>query len=345
MICSDLFIALSSAALAVAFITMESVPTWFIYCIIFARGIGMVFHGISFQASIPLFTPTDKLVQVGGWGQIVNGAANLIGPALGALLIMHLSMEYVMYVDIFGAVSAVVCLLLVKFEDVAKNAEEQAKSDFGGEFKQGIRTLKANKPLLIATTHGTITGSLYFPLNALFLLLVAAHYGGTELQASYVEVAAAAGVIIGALIIGKIGDIKYKLRTFSLSIIFVGISTFIMGILPSSLFGFCVVLVLLFGIAIPFFQVPYNTYVQTYIPKEEMGRVFSVYFMLCCIGNPIGLLLDGPIGDKIGVASMFVYLGILLALNGLICLIRVRLPEKDFIRDYNKNNSSENNII
>lgn len=42
------------------------------------------------------------------------------------------------------------------------------------------------------------------------------------------------------------------------------------------------------------------------IPQEELGRVTSLIYTLCYIGNPLGIAVAGPIGDAIGVDRLFV---------------------------------------
>lgn len=331
MMFADGGIAVSSVVLAVAFLMPSPPPVWIIYLMLFVRGIGSVFHNISMQAAIPLFVPEEELVKAGGWGQFVNGAGNLIGPALGALLITYMDMEYVMLVDILGAAFAVFCLLLVKINDPKKEYKAEEAPDFWKEFKHGLHVLKRNKSLYRATPHYVLTGFFYMPVNAMFLLLIAAHYGGTELQASYAEIAAAVGAILGSVLIGFCGKIKRKLSMFSFSVIAIGSCILVIGALPASFFWICIILTLFVGIGIPFFNVPFNAFMQESIPSEEIGRVSSLLYTLSCVANPLGLILAGPIGDRIGVDSLFVGIGVLLLINGILSVIMVRKSEKEYL--------------
>jgi len=180
-------------------------------------------------------------------------AGNLIGPALGALMILHMDMAHVMLVDIVGAVFAIVCLASVKLTDPKKEYTEKDSPNFTAEFLQGLQASKHNIPLYRSMPHYILTGVFYMPVNALFLLLVVSHYHGSELLAGYMEAAAALGVILGSVLIGRFGDIKRKLTIFSLATAAVGLLTFIVGILPPQLFWFAVIVVLALGIVIPFF--------------------------------------------------------------------------------------------
>lgn len=338
MIIADGGIAVSSIVLAIGFLFTEIPALALIYTILFIRGTGTVFHGIAMQAAIPLFVPETELVKAGGWAQFVNGAGNLIGPALGALLIANIDMEYVMLVDILGAVFAIICLMITKLHDPKKEYTKGEQPAFRAEFRQGLSTLRQNVPLYRSLPHYIITGILYMPVNALFMLLVVSHYGGSELEASYMEIAAGLGVIIGSVVVGQFGTMKRKLTVFSSAIAVIGIFTMIIGLLPPSLFWIGVITVLILCVIVPFFNVPFGAYAQESVPKEELGRVTSLIYTLCYIGNPLGVAVAGPIGDAIGVDRLFVFIGILLFFNGLLCLLRIRTPERNYVEQRNTAN-------
>lgn len=331
MMIADGGIALSSIILAAAFIMPSPPSNILIYIMLFVRGIGTVFHGISMQAAIPLFVPGEELVKAGGWAQLVNGAGNLIGPAIGALLIKFLDMEYVMLIDIVGATFAIICLLCVKLNDPKKEYTKNEKPNFSDEFRHGLKALKKNKPLYRTIPHYVITGFLYMPLNALFMLLVVAHYGGGETEASYMEIAIGLGMILGSIIVGQFGKMKRKLTVFSLATAAMGGFAFVVGALPPALFWAGVVVTFVWGIVIPFFSVPFGAYAQESILPEDMGRVTSLIYTLCYIGNPLGIAVAGPIADMVGINNLFMAIGILLVANALLCVLFVWKPETEYV--------------
>lgn len=331
MMISDGGIALSSIVLAVAFMMPIQPSNILIYIILFVRGIGTVFHGISMQAAIPLFVPGKELVKAGGWAQLVNGAGNLIGPVIGALLIKFMDMEYVMLVDIVGAILAIICLMCVKLNDPKKEYTKEEKPDFWGEFRHGLKALKKNKLLYRTIPHYVITGFLYMPLNALFMLLVVNYYGGGEAEASYMEIAIGLGMILGSIIVGQFGKMKRKLTIFSLATAIMGSFAFIVGALPPTLFWFGVIITFVWGIVVPFFSVPFGAYAQESILPEDMGRVTSLIYTLCYIGNPLGIAIAGPIADIVGINKLFMTIGILLVINALLCVLFIWKLETEYL--------------
>lgn len=100
MILADGFIALSSIALAIAFWAFGNPPTWFVYLILFLRGIGSSFHFPALKAIIPTLVPQDKLVKAGGWSTFIISGSNILAPMLGSVLIGFFDMYAVVLVDI-----------------------------------------------------------------------------------------------------------------------------------------------------------------------------------------------------------------------------------------------------
>lgn len=332
MMLADGFIALSSLVLVAAFMLGEP-SIWLIFAILFARGVGTVFHGISMQAAIPLFVPLTELVKAGGWAQMINGAGNLIGPFLGAILIAHLDMQYVVMVDVVGAILAILCLLCVNLNDPKKEYTVAEKADFKQEFKLGIVALRKNKPLYKTLPHYVATGFLYMPINALFMLLVIEHYMGTEDAASAMEVAVGLGMIVGSFIIGKFAKMKYKLMVQAIDTAILGGFAVVIGALPPHLLPLAIGITFVWGITVPFFSVPFGAYAQESIPPEELGRVTSLIYTLCYIGNPLGIAVASPIADVIGVDVLFVILGVLLIINGMLCFVRVKSSEIEYVQN------------
>ena len=68
MMVADGAIAVSSLILAFIFMQTSTPSHLIIYIILFIRGIGTCFHGISMSAAIPLFVPREELIKAGGWG-------------------------------------------------------------------------------------------------------------------------------------------------------------------------------------------------------------------------------------------------------------------------------------
>ncbi len=327
MILADGFIALSSFLLALAFLYFESPPIWFIYTILFLRGLGGTFHMPAIQSTIPTLVPQSELTKAGGWASFVTSGSNILAPMLGAVLMDMTSIGLVMLVDILGAIFAIICLLFVTIPDIREDMEKEENS-FKTQFKQGLLAIKKDKPLTTTLPHYVLVGILYFPLSSLFPLLVLTHYQGSALHNGLVDTIFSIGMLISSFILGLYKGVNKKLMLFSFSIVLLGICSSAVGILPSSYFLLCLFFCFLIGVSSTLFNVPFYAYVQSSIEPQKMGRVMSLLLTICTIANPIGLLIAGTFSDLAGVNNWFIATGILFIINGFICLLRIKDFEK-----------------
>lgn len=330
MILADGFIALSSISLALAFLYLGNPSIWFIYLILFLRGLGGTFHMPAMQATIPTLVPQSELTKAGGWASFVTSGSNILAPMLGAVLMDMTSISVVMLVDILGAMFAIICLLLVKIPDIRENMEKQ-KNNFKNEFKQGFSAIKEDKPLTTTLPHYVLVGILYFPLSSLFPLLVFTHYQGSAIHNGIVDTIFSIGMLISSLLLGLYKGLNRKLMVFSVSIMLLGICSSAVGILPSSFFWLCLIFCFFMGVSATLFNVPFYAYVQSSIAPQKMGRVMSLLLTICTIANPIGLLIAGSFSELVGVNNWFIATGVLFVLNGLVCFFRIRTPEKEYL--------------
>jgi len=75
------------------------------------------------------------------------------------------------------------------------------------------------------------------------------------------------------------------------------------------------------GIALPFGQIPINTYLQAVVPDAYRGRVNSLMAMATFGVQPLTIGLSGFLLPKIGPAAMFLLMGGGMGLAGLLGLL------------------------
>ena len=328
MMLADGLTALSSALLAIVFWLHGDAPVWFIYTILFLRGVGTTFHAPAIRAAIPTFVPAEQLTKAGGWSSFITSGSNLLGPMLGAVLMEMLPVVAVMMIDILGAVFAIVCLMFVRIPDVPRQSE---KIHFAQDMKDGIRALTGNRLLMAGLPQIVLVGILFMPLNSLFPLLVLTHFGGGALHNGAIDVCFASGMLLSSVIIGIWGGMKRKFKMISISIIVIGFAAVIIGLLPSSAFWALIICVFVMGHMATYFNVPFYAYVQESTAPELLGKVMSLILTFFTLANPIGLALAGPLSDIIGVNQWFLYSGIALAAVGVLSLLRTHRHESTFL--------------
>ncbi len=320
MMLADGFVALSSAALALTFL-FGTPSVEFIYVVLFMRGLGGTFHSPAMQAAIPMLVPEDQLVKANGWGQFINSGCNMAGPVLGAAMMGIFSLAGIMLVDIFGAAMAITTLLFVKIPDVPNRTE---KLHMLGDIKQGLRAIAGNKPLIMVSIPVLISCVMYMPLNALFPLLVSSHFGGTEWHTSLAELLFALGLLTASVVLGVFGKNRRQFLLISLSLVGLGATVLLGGLLPPGWFFVFAGLAFIMGCMGTFFSTPYMAFIQRTVDPAVLGKVISLGVSLMGLAMPIGLLAAGPGSELIGVDGWFVLSGALLVLVGAVSLVLTR---------------------
>jgi DHA3 family macrolide efflux protein-like MFS transporter len=65
------------------------------------------------------------------------------------------------------------------------------------------------------------------------------------------------------------------------------------------------------GLSLPIINALYQTFIQTVVPADKMGRITSIDHSLSMSISPIGTLLSGPLAELLGIGNLFLYSAIL----------------------------------
>ncbi|MCL1918510.1 MAG: MFS transporter [Peptococcaceae bacterium] len=337
MMVADGLVAVSSVILAAAFLMMEMPPVWFIYIILFLRGLGNTFRAPAMQAAIPMLVPVSLLTKAGGWGNMITSLSNMLGPVLGAVLIgPALVGDYpiaaVMLADMLGAVFAILCLLTVRIPDIPQQGE---KPHLLADTKQGFSAIWENKPLRAIFPSFALMTLFQVPLVSLFPLIVHDQFGGSEWDIGVAQFVFMGGLLFSALLIGVWGGMKRRFLMVALAIGVMGAACLVSGILPAGDFWIFVVCCFLIGNTFNFINIPVMAYGQETLAPEKMGKAFSLWMSALSWCTPIGLGVAGVVSDLIGVNWWYFWAGLALVGIGVVCRRMTRrydavtmLPEK-----------------
>ena len=243
--------------------------------------------------------------------------SNIVGPAAGMSLLAISSVEWVLLLDVFGAVIASSILLFIHIPNV-QSSETVDSSSFISDMKEGYHALVKHPVLLRLTVTITIVSVLYIPLGTYFPLMTRNHFEKGVVEAGIIEIVFAVGLIFGGILMGIFGDRFEKLKLIVSGMILMGIALFISGTLPSTLFYGFIVMAGLVGLSGPLFSAPFYALIQTEIEPHLLGRVFSFVGSLALLATPLGYAFAGVLIHLTNVAVLFLITGILIVLNAVI---------------------------
>jgi MFS family permease len=186
MIFSDAFIALC-ALLLLVILQNENVNLIWIYILLGLRSVGNAFHAPALQAIAPLIVPQNELIKVAGINQVLHSVCSIGGPAIGTLAIAYLPISKVLYLDLIGALLAILSLVMVKIPNVVAKSKSSAHS-IATEFSEGFQTVSKNKGLRYLFLYAMAITFVIMPAAIMFPLLTTGHFAGGKWEIGIVEV-------------------------------------------------------------------------------------------------------------------------------------------------------------
>jgi DHA3 family macrolide efflux protein-like MFS transporter len=318
MIVADTVIALASLWLAYLFWT-DGMQVWHVYLVMAVRAVGASFHWPAMQASTSLMVPAKHLTRVAGLNQTLNGALNVVGAPLGALLMEWLPLYGVMLVDVGTALLAIVPLLFV----VVPQPERRPSADGEGsaiwvDIREGLRYILGWPGLVVVIASSMIVKIALTPAFSLLPLLVSQHFAGDAAQLSLLEAVIGVGVVVSGLILGTWGGFKRRIYTTLMGVVGLGIGLLVLALTPGDKFWLALGSVSVVGFMIPMVDGPISAILQSTVAPEIQGRVFTLMSSLLWITSPLSLAVAGPVSDWLGLSMWYLVAGLLCGAVGLI---------------------------
>ena len=149
------------------------------------------------------------------------------------------------------------------------------------------------------------------PFDTLMPYYINVFHGGSATHLALVLVFFQGGMICGALLtsIKKTWNNKMQVIFGCILILMTGYG--IMALAPPG--GYLVVGIggIAMGLTLPIINALYQTFMQTVVPADKMGRITSIDSSLSMSISPIGTLISGPLAEMFGVGNLFLYCAIL----------------------------------
>ncbi|TFG19597.1 MAG: MFS transporter, partial [Promethearchaeota archaeon] len=273
-------------------------------CINSCRGICQAFHYPATSAVIPTMIPKEKLSRINGLNTTFNQVLQIIGPALAAFLLIEFPLTVVLYIDVITFLIALIPLMFIKIP-IVKCEKKEKKSKFKDDFKQGFNIIIKMPQILILIILFMGLNFLLQPFSVLFSYFINVTHGGSVLDYAFIMGLFNVGFLLGGILMAIKKKWKKEIRTIFLSILFVMIGYYFLSISPKSAFLYIGVIFAFMGLNIPITNSLFQTLLQTKVPNDKYGRVFSIYVSLSWLISPLGKISVGIFGEIIPIQVMF----------------------------------------
>jgi len=317
MMVSDSLIAATVLVLAGLFV-IDRVEVWYIYAVMLIRSTGAAFQWPAMQASTSMMVPREQLPRIAGLNQSLQGLVSIVAPPLGAVLLEMFPIEYVIAVDVLTAIMAVGPLVFI----AVPQPERKDLSARGvlSDMREGFSWIWSKKPLVQIMMISLVINMVTNPAFSLLPLLVTDYFNGGAIELAWIQSANGLGMILGGLALGVWGGFKSKSKTAFSAITVAGLGLLGFSQTPGGLLWLGICFVFIFGFMNSIGNSSFMTVLQTMIPHEMQGRVFTLVMATSIAVAPLGLTIAGPVAERLGVRSWFLVSGCVIVAGALFGL-------------------------
>ncbi|WP_203640519.1 MFS transporter [Levilactobacillus andaensis] len=328
LIVPDVIAAIFAIILSIVGTLQTTFPLWLIFISLLVRSIAQTFQMPTIQSILPTMVPADQLTQINGQLGMVQSANMIISPALGAFLFAIVPMNYLILVDVLGAI---IGISLLTFVMIPEHPVIDEKVHVLADAKFGLDKLRNTRGLWAITMIGAAFTLMFMPAASLYPLMTMGYFHGTVGQAGLIEVIYSVGMLGGGAIIGLFGKWRDRMKPIFWATLAMGVTFGGSGFLPGNQTGFIwfVVLNVLAGAVTPFYSTLLMAMIQQSFPPDQLGRVLGVLNSLTSVAGPVGLIFAGPLADAIGVEKLFIIGGVGSLLCGLAMWLMPSAREYD----------------
>ena len=306
---SDGFIAASTLGLALMFLVGKD-SMWMLMLVSAVRSVGAGVQTPAVGAIVPQIIPQEKLTRINGINQTCNSVLMMISPAVGGVLLGSVGIAWAMLVDVITAALAICVMAFLKVEKpVSKGQISMWK-----ELKEGIQYTTGHAILSRILIFYGIAFFLITPAAFLTPLMIERTFGSEVWRLSANEIVWTVGSLLGGIFVAWKGNFKDKWRVMAVSYIGFGITFLLLGLTPY--FWMYLAVMMISGAFMPALATASTVMLQEEVEAGKLGRVFSVFQIISGSVMPLGMLIFGPMADRVPIQWIMVGSGALLAAAG-----------------------------
>ena len=300
------FLLMSATAILLALEISGKLEIWHIYLNAVIQGVGYAFRLPTYSSVITVLVPRKQYVRANGMLSLLYDIPEIFGPVLAGLLFLTLGVKGILAINLISFVFSIGALLFVEIPPTPHTPEGELSH--AGLFKEamyGIRYILKRPGLLgiqLVFFFGNIFSGIALSVTALYTMITLRTGGNVEI-AGTVQSAGALAAVLAALFLSIFGGIKRP------------VNAILFGWIISSLFGLTLLgigqVLLIWVIAKvvdsvfnPIVDVAMNNFLQTKVPPDLQGRVFSASDFIAQVPFLVTPFLAGYFGDKIFEPAM-----------------------------------------
>ena len=309
IVLSDGITALSTLVLVLLFLAGQR-SIWILLATSAIRAIGAGIQMPAVGAILPQIVPEKELTRINGLNGSIQAVVMLVSPMISGALYQFAPMEGIFMIDIVTAALAIAILVFLLKVPTHEKASQEQVSNYLQDMKLGFRYIQNHAFIKRLFLYFSLAFFMAAPVSFLSPLQVARSFGDDVWRLTAIEIAFSIGMIGGGLWIASWGGFKNRIHSIAFAIGAMGLCTFGMGVIPN--FWIYLFLMGLVGLVIPLLNAPSMTLLQDKVEEDFLGRVFGVQSMVASSMMPLGMLIFGPLADRMAIEILMAVSGVFL---------------------------------
>ncbi|MGG0153322.1 MFS transporter [Bacillus mycoides] len=300
--------------LPLVMLVTNSVEVWHIYVVQIIVGLITPLYTPASQAITPSIVSKEQLQDANAYIDGMTRLMMFLAPVLGGIVIHFIGMKLTLFfVCVCLFISGGLLLFITE-----KRIKQELRKTWLEEFLHGF-TYFFTKPVIVWL--GIFLTFVQFGVGV--TMVTNLPYIKDELSAGYAEygyfmAGFPLGYVVGSMLVGKV---KYRSRRLlMLGGLFVGGLTYTSLGLNNSII-IAIVIEVIAGICIAFFNVHNTTICQQTVPNNMIGKVFSVRLFFIRSAMPLGVFLGGILSEMWGVRVLYFIIGSIICVTSLIGIL------------------------
>lgn len=276
-------------------------------------------------AVTPEILPAELLVQ----GSALNHtsqtvAQNLVGPALGGLIVAALGYEWGFAIDALSFAVSATCVIAMRSRPRPAPSGRSALTDA----RDGLRYVRSQRWLWVSLVGAGLANFVAFsPLAVLVPLLIrnVLHQGPVAL--GLVLATGGVGGGLSAVLVARFGAPRLRITWMWAGWTIAGAAIVVLALAPNAWVAGAAMCIVIAGLM--FGNVLWSPMMQELVPPELLGRASSVDWLMSLSLSPLGVIVAGAVAGVIGTRSTMVIGGCASAsLLAILFIPGVRDPER-----------------
>lgn len=302
---------------------------WHVVALIAFVGLGDAFFNPASTAIVPDLLPDEQLPQANALQSLLRPlAVRLIGPALGGLVVAGVGSGTAFLIDAASFLASGAAVLAITAQPRREVTDHGVRQTLH-EVREGLAFVRAT-PWIWATLVSAMLSLLVWigPQEVLLPFLVKNRLSLGPDALGGIFAAGGVGAVLMAITVGQLGQPRRRVTAMYAS--------WSIGVLLIAGYGLMTALwqaLLLSAIGAALFelgQMIWTTLLQQLVPRELLGRVSSLDWLVSAGLVPVSFALTGPVAGAIGAEWTMVAAGTVGAvlMSSLLFARGVRDPER-----------------